>query len=386
LKTKYTEFIIDCLNGRINPETIEKIRQDEWQPIIELAKKKQLSAIIFFNLKQSNLLHSLPTFVNEELENAHYCVLTQNTIILKELTKLLKALNQLDIKPIILKGVALINTVYDGNFSLRPMVDIDILIPPEQLGATKQCLKELGYEIDMADFGSTTYKLKDNENLNLLNTPYLEIHWHILHKKFNRVLNIDERIFWQRAKTFKMEDVDYLGLSCEDNILYLSLHLILIHFFSNILWLYDIKRIIETQKDDISWDRLLKTANDSGTRNVIYYCLAFCKDILGVSLDTKIIERFSPSSFKKKTISCFLKKDYILENSDLDRVSYIVQLLMLGMKEMIKLAITNIFPDRELLAYRYPNEPYFKAYLTYVLRPLRILLATILCGKQRAFN
>ncbi|MFH1201775.1 MAG: nucleotidyltransferase family protein [Candidatus Omnitrophota bacterium] len=376
------KIILELLNGKINPDTLANVKDEDWSYLVGLAKKKGIATVIFYNLKKANLLLSVPDLIRKDLENNYYCVLTQNTLALRELAKILKALDKLGIRSIILKGTALINSVYGDNPGLRPMIDIDILILPGQLDITEKCLEGLGYKISTRDFGSIIYSRNGDDSLTLSAKLLIEIHWQVLHNKFNRVLNIDEIMFYRRAVNFKIEGLDCLGLSVEDNILYLSLHLTMIHFFENIIWLYDIKRILEVYKESISWDKLLKTANESGTKNMIYYCLSYCKDILGAPIEGEIIQKFSPSKLKKKVISRILKKDYIWQEEDLGKVSYLVQFLMFDTTgSLIKLLISNIFPDKGLLRYRYPAKSYLKAYISYILRPFKIFLNLSRNGK-----
>lgn len=71
----------------------------------------------------------------------------RNRLYLKSLESILTSLNQLEIKPLLLKGLPLALETYPDP-ALRPMMDLDIYIPPGRLSEAVHCLSDAGWRPD----------------------------------------------------------------------------------------------------------------------------------------------------------------------------------------------------------------------------------------------
>ena len=316
------EFILDCLCNRLSKSDIGLIDEQRWADILELTKKKNISALILYNLKKQNLFIYLPPSIQDLLENDYYAVLGQNIQALEELSVVLKALSEHNLKVIILKGVFIITAVYD-NVALRPMTDMDMLMHQKDSTLIKKIFSELGYNL-----------IEDNQNnsLTFMKQDYrpIEVHWDTLSfNKYKGIIRINESEFWDGTLEFKIGTDTFLALSIEDNILYLCIHLCLNHFFSNIIWLYDIKLILETYRQKIDWDKLLKKAETSGIGPAVYYCLYWSQTLLDANIETDTLKRLRPSFLRRVFLDYFSKKAFIIDDFESHYISHICQLLMI---------------------------------------------------------
>ncbi len=71
----------------------------------------------------------------------------RNRLLLKNLGDILRLLNQLDIRPLLLKGLPLALEIYSDP-ALRPMMDMDLYIVPDKLHEAVACLSEAGWHPD----------------------------------------------------------------------------------------------------------------------------------------------------------------------------------------------------------------------------------------------
>src|SRR5262245_7921362 len=81
----------------------------------------------------------------EQLRRSYHATAVRNVLLLRELGTCLRALREAAVPVIVLKGAALIGTVY-GNLTWRAMGDVDLLVHRHDVDATQRVLDDLGYE------------------------------------------------------------------------------------------------------------------------------------------------------------------------------------------------------------------------------------------------
>jgi hypothetical protein len=117
----------------------------DWKYFGTLANEHGVSALVWHNLEKLALLQGIPDDVVTFLRLANLRSLSRNTFNSESMREALHALNSENIKTVILKGLALENSVY-GNAGLRQMSDIDILIKRDECLKARKVLLNLGYE------------------------------------------------------------------------------------------------------------------------------------------------------------------------------------------------------------------------------------------------
>lgn len=105
-----------------------------WNHFVSLANEHGISALVCNNLKELKLIDRLPVQEARFLENTYLKSLSRNTYLFEKLEEVKKHLAEINIEPVLLKGMALELTAY-GNMGLRQMNDIDLFVERED------CLK-----------------------------------------------------------------------------------------------------------------------------------------------------------------------------------------------------------------------------------------------------
>lgn len=116
----------------------------DWDYFSRLANIHGVAALIEHNLEKYNFLSGIPDLVVNYLKNTLMISLSRNTFNTESMREVLQLLNKANIKTVILKGMALENSVY-GNSGLRQMSDIDILIDREKCIKAREILMRNGY-------------------------------------------------------------------------------------------------------------------------------------------------------------------------------------------------------------------------------------------------
>jgi hypothetical protein len=96
-----------------------------WNALQERAQAERLAPQLYDIVR---LWHSVPPGVRESLRRVHAETAAHNTLLFRDLADVLYHLATAGVEVILIKGAALSKEVY-GNDALRPMADLDLLIP-----------------------------------------------------------------------------------------------------------------------------------------------------------------------------------------------------------------------------------------------------------------
>jgi hypothetical protein len=144
-----SNYYILSLASRIQPsaQDLEALEQamvdfDDWDRLITDAENFSVAPLLFTNLRASKV--AIPVEQKMKLfalVQRHKHENLARTTALNEITS---ACNRVLIPVIVLKGAFLAHSIYPDP-SLRPMSDIDILVPPDRELEVMQILRNLGY-------------------------------------------------------------------------------------------------------------------------------------------------------------------------------------------------------------------------------------------------
>lgn len=114
----------------------------DWDDLITQAESAALSALLYAHLNMCEItIPDVTAITFKALLARHTRSNRERTMALKEI---LDKFNEEKIDSILLKGMALINTLYDSHFQ-RPMGDIDILVKQNQALLAQDSLRDIGF-------------------------------------------------------------------------------------------------------------------------------------------------------------------------------------------------------------------------------------------------
>ena len=172
------------------------------------------------------------------------------------------AMDAAGIECVWLKGIVLARTVYPAP-ELRPMVDVDLLVPYAQREQALVVMQSLGYVQELPLLFDGTEDLKHHYHLasKTLRPLKLELHFRLL-GAFDRILTV-EQLGWFWHHTI---DMDRAGSACralgpEAHLLYLCGHALLQHGEADLrlLRFYDLHCLV-SQTPDLDWDLVVDGA------------------------------------------------------------------------------------------------------------------------------
>ena len=154
-------FLCTCLKPEDDETEIlailKKLREESicWELVIEWANLAFVTPALWTAFTRKGLQQSVPEDVATYLHELHRLNQARNHAIRQQILEITKALNCVDVEPLLLKGAALLfaNALEDP--ASRMMIDIDFMVRPEDASSVRDVLLGLQYycpEHDSSEF------------------------------------------------------------------------------------------------------------------------------------------------------------------------------------------------------------------------------------------
>ena len=347
----------------------------DWNYLCKLANVHGVAALAGYNLEKYDLCDGIPENVSAYLTNTRMISLGRNTFNTETIGEVLKLVNKDRIKTVILKGLALENSVY-GNSGLRQMSDVDILIDrKEGLRARKILLNNGFVSLPVKSFFHKfilSYAGKHLPSL-LKNGASVEIHHELFGGKgkmlSNKLYETSYEVEIKGEKAWFPEPQLFF--------LYLIKHLWM-HEMTNEsqLRLYtDLVVLIDKYDKKILNDELIKYASEAGMAEVLGTHLGSLRDFWGISFEKNLndlIDRY----YKEDTVKKFV---FFLgspkANPHIEKAKFYRQLIgdIPGLHRKFIFILGDIFPSLSFMKKRYDCKSTWKVLLYYPHRLGKIL-------------
>src|SRR5262245_60284423 len=116
----------------------------DWEVLRGFIEAERVGPLLYRTLGRQGLLEPA---IEEALRWEHRRAALHNRLLLRALAACLRAFAAADVPVIVLKGAALAEQIY-GEVALRPMIDVDLLIPGRHRDTGRAVLERLGYILD----------------------------------------------------------------------------------------------------------------------------------------------------------------------------------------------------------------------------------------------
>lgn len=142
-----------CLRGLWDPSGLEEAtalagrEPIDWKAVERDVGEENLAPVLYQVVRDRGIV---PAAIERALAKAYYRLAGHNSLLLHELEQIVGTLADAAVPVLLLKGAALVETAY-GNAALRPMLDLDLLVPAAQVGAAESALTGLGYRMMAPD-------------------------------------------------------------------------------------------------------------------------------------------------------------------------------------------------------------------------------------------
>lgn len=239
------------------------------QALVDLAEAEGVDGLLYANLRRVNVSDDFPADQWNRLQGRYRRTAALNLTRQRDLAELLEAGEQTGVSPLVLKGMALLDSLYP-DIGLRPMFDIDLWVDPRQLEALTRTLESLGYR--SAPYYPDTYRRASTS---------IDIHTHLLGaeriQSRTSILAKGQEPFFEHQRALLISGASASQLGRVEEVMYLILHL-LKHNAERLLWLLEIDALLEGWSE-ADWSALRSLALDSGQEKSLIQ-VGFLADLL----------------------------------------------------------------------------------------------------------
>jgi hypothetical protein len=270
--TREASFVRTCLTHSLDPSHLppEPPPDLDWDRVYRLLIAHDLGGRIYAVCRGQ--LARWPREVRERLRIERYRALLRGDECVRQIRMVLTALRGANIPVMVLKGWALIPTIYGGDYGQRPYQDADLLVRPQDAAAAEGILQLLGFRGTMVEpWPGYRRRYRTSRPYQLPADPApqgqpfsIGLHWGLLDTPFyDRRMSVAS--LFARAQTVPVAGVDVLGLAAADHLVYSCGHLALHHTYEGgWLRLYEVASIILVAGADLDWDAVVTRASDWG--------------------------------------------------------------------------------------------------------------------------
>ncbi|MDH7487827.1 MAG: nucleotidyltransferase family protein [Anaerolineae bacterium] len=231
-----------------------------WPYVLSSLPHRDLLPLLYHRLRRAGLGAQVPAWAWARLEALYRLSLLRNDRLFTQLEEVLSVLSAAGVEAVLLKGAALALTVYDSP-ALRPMRDIDLLVPREMVQEAVAALTSQGYRLLVQEVRPGFVYEFENEWRLQGRAPgqvSVELHWHpFVVMYYRRAIPVEE--LWDRTRPVAVGRQSARLLALEDQLLHLCAHLSFHHGFEPpLLWAWDVAALLKHFALD--WDAVVARA------------------------------------------------------------------------------------------------------------------------------
>lgn len=235
---------------------IDEIFTDiDWNLFLQLTKHHRVHPIIYVQLKKMDKKW-IPQYMIEVLRRDYYKNTFQMLYLSREMEQISRLFTENDVRMLVLKGPVLAVDFY-GDVSLRTSVDLDILVPLDDLNKVKEILLDIGYineEYFSTELNAWKWRHHHLDYVHPRNGIKLEVHWR-LNPGPGKEPGFNE--LWERRRASSLTSYPVYYLGREDLFLFLVTHGAR-HGWSRLGWLLDIDKIVKQKPELETLYKLLR--------------------------------------------------------------------------------------------------------------------------------
>ncbi len=379
------QLLLCCARTKSSKDNADKIRKLVnnglgWDYLLQMSKSHGLAPLLCYHLHRIDHEHQIPRSIMDQLHDIYYGNLARNIPLSYELDKILHVFEKKGIPIVVLRGLALAQTIYK-NIALRVTADIDLLVQKKDLSRVAKTLLELEFtspqrELITKEYSAELCFTKQGASGGKgLGSAVIDVHQEITSSiRLKKIIKTNTEEVIKRARPVRIKDVNMLVMTPED----LLLHLTLRHCFQRLIRLCDIAEVIKAKKNQLNWQSLLQKAKENRLSIIMYYTLYYARQLLEAPVPEHVLKELTPHWYRKKILDSLLSRAvYPDDIRNLSRArKYFLQILMVDRLIDVFLVLwTVIFSSSEWLAYYYGQPRVKKLYLSHLINLSTILLA-----------
>ena len=251
----------------------------DWEKLLSVARQNEADLFLYRHLRKMPSSCPVQGKVFSSLEKSYHANAHRNLRLSEALGQVLTSLKESGLKPIVLKGAALLGEIYEG-LAVRRMADVDLLIPVgKDREKAHDVLCKMGYGFHGPE--GAYWKGEDSRFRIELHTRLMVGHLPFFFHEDN--------MLWERAEERNIAGTKALVLCPEDFILHLCLHAVYRHFFK-LKFFIDIAECLNVYRDRIRWNELLFWDSRYPIGHHTFTAMALCRSLLRAPVPGPVLD------------------------------------------------------------------------------------------------
>ena len=350
-----SEFLLQCLSVTRplssvtgHPSTVCRQPTAVWDEVIAIAVRHGLTPLLYARLKENDAQAYVPADVWERMRRTYVASAVRSMCFERDLRAVLRCLRSSGIKVIVLKGAYLAEAVYDDP-ALRPMVDVDLMVPKADLPRAYAALLDLGRTHRQPQAGASS---AEDSHRGLTVGAGIDLCW-TFDVPGGRS-RLDTACLWDRARPATIAGVEVLALSPEDLLLHLCLHAAHRHGLGDGLRpLCDVCETILRFQSEIDWTQVVERAHVWGASRYVGLMLHLARGMLGADVPDEVLEQLVPGGISLPVLEA-ARESVLARTGYMERMPFFGRLGAKSLGEKLKLSWERVFLSRDEMAATYP--------------------------------
>ena len=360
----YIETLSGLINGTVAPG---KVPETQWSGLITRALWNGLGPMLYWRCKAAECLGNVNHW--QQLRNSAITCGALHAMLERAQQQIDQVLKHTGISVIWLKGIVFAGTIYPEPY-LRPMSDLDVLIPEQDSQAAIQALEKVGYYV-IDDSGhligeNDPLKEKTSHHYTLTggvgSSVHLELHYNMLGSGASFLPKTQLEWFRKQVKTYSFDRKEIIGLTPEAALLYAVGHALIQHGMVEfyLLWFLDMHLLV--RQYELDWGIVVDQAVSLKWTYAVEYALTICNYLFHTPVPKEVFADLRTLRPDKEDPEIVIRAG---ENGiRWEKVQR--RLLNLSLKEALPIAWRIAFPPPEYVRLHYkvpPDSPLAPWYL-----------------------
>lgn len=350
-------LIFDCVRAAFDRCVPPRQYDPDWGVVKERAGRYGMLPIVTSGLAALNV--SAPADLIRELSIATaLSKLRFEHQIVPAFREAIEVLKESQMRPIVLKGMALAHQVYPRP-ELRTFGDIDILLPMGEIDAATRALCRVGWWQS-----STEEAIPDHHHGPVLFSRTggvaIELHHHILPGK--HPFKVDVNRLLSNVDVASIAGLDVHVLKPEIMLFHICVHVSYGHAyeFFPLRSLMDVFAITTEQRDSIDWNKFISFILETRASGAVYWPLRLSRQWLGANVPDFVLSKLEPVAPLKTMIASLASPSLIVDGvSNEDRGTAVLAQLLLDLsnctgcppQQQLRSIFTSLFPSHEYVSH-----------------------------------
>ncbi len=272
---------------------------------LDACRVEEVSGLIYHQVRNRPEFAAWPEAVRETLGDDARAAVAREMLAQRELARVLDALGEQGVHPILFKGSALAYTRYPHP-SLRPRCDTDLLIPADAMGPVRATMTALGYLPPVQCDGELLFRQFEFRRADQFGVSHaFDFHWAISTQAiFADLLTYDE--IHRHCMAVPALGANARAPGTVDALLLALIHPVMHHRNEQrLLWVYDV-HLLASALDGAGFDELTARAVSKGIAAVCAHGLGAAREWFGTAVPQPVLDALAKVPLSRQPTADYL--------------------------------------------------------------------------------